>query len=217
MTTGMSGQDVDVLATETVFEGFFRVQRWRLRHRLFAGGWSPPVEREIFERGHAVGVILYDPDRDVLVLIEQFRIGALVAAAAPETGNSISPWLIEIVAGIIDDGETPEQVARREALEEAGCEVGEMLPVCRVVLTPGVCSETIALFCGRVRAPAHGSIHGLAQEHEDIRVICVPAAETFRWLDGGRITNATAMIGLQWFRHNHDRIRNAWRTAGRTA
>lgn len=202
--------DVEILDERTVYQGYFRVDRYRLRHRLFAGGWSQPFFREVFERGHAVAVILYDAAADALVLIEQFRVGALAASRAPEATQAFNPWLVEVVAGIIDDGETADAVARREALEEAGCRVRDIFEVCRFVLTPGVSSETITLYCALVDAPAAGGVHGLDHEHEDIRVVVVPAAEAFSWLDAGRITNATALIALQWFRLHHAEVRARW-------
>jgi ADP-ribose pyrophosphatase len=171
------------------------------------------MHREMLERGHAVGVVLYDPDLDTLVLIEQFRIGALAACRTPWLPEGSSPWLLEIVAGIIDPGETPEAVARREAIEEAGCEIAELEPVCVFLVTPGVSSETIVLYAGRVDASDVGGIHGLDHEHEDIRVVAAPAADVFRWLDEGRFINATALVGLQWFRANHADLRARWRKA----
>jgi ADP-ribose pyrophosphatase len=201
---------VEVLDLAVAYQGYFRIDRYRLRHRLHDGGWSEPFAREVFECGQAVGVLLYDPDRDRLVLIEQFRIGAYAVNKAPEIEGRFDPWMLEVVAGIIDAGESAEAVARREAVEEAGCEVGEMFRVCRFVLTPGVSSETITLFCGRVRAPEHEGVHGLDDEHEDIRVRVVSSAEIFAWLDRGCITNATALIALQWFRLNRDALRSRW-------
>ena len=108
-------KDVEILDKSEQYKGYFRINRYRLRHRLYAGGWSGELQRELFERGHAVGVLPYDPAADSVVLIEQFRIGALVAG--------MEPWLTEIVAGIIEEGEAPEEVARRETREEAGLEV----------------------------------------------------------------------------------------------
>ena len=209
----MTPDDVEVLDHEIPFQGYYRIETFRLRHRLFAGGWSEPMHREMLERGHAVGVVLYDPDRDTLVLIEQFRIGAFAACQTPWLPKGSSPWLVEIVAGIIDEGETPEAVARREAVEEAGCEIDALEFVCRFLVTPGVSSEMILLYAGRIDASKAGGIHGLDHEHEDIRVIAAPAAEVFRWLDEGRIINATALVGLQWFRANHADLRSRWRKA----
>jgi ADP-ribose pyrophosphatase len=125
----LSRDDVEILDTETLWKGFFRMDRVRLRHRLFAGGWGQPITREVFERGHAAALLPYDPVRDEVVLIEQFRAAAMTAGA--------EPWLVEIVAGIIEDGETAEDVARRETVEEAGCEVTDIVPVMDVFTTPG--------------------------------------------------------------------------------
>lgn len=206
----MTPEDVEILETEVPFRGYYRIESYRLRHRLFAGGWSQPMRRELLERGHAVAVILYDPDRDELVLIEQFRIGAFAALASPQITLECTPWLLEIVAGIIDDGEKPEDVARREAVEEAGCEIQEMEFACQFLVSPGVCSESITLFCGRVDASRVGGVHGLDHEHEDIRVSAVPAAEVFDWLDQGRFVNATAVVAMLWFRGRHHAFRQKW-------
>ncbi len=207
----MTPDDVQILEHEIPFQGYYRMETFRLRHRLFAGGWSEPMHREMLERGHAVGVVLYDPDLDTLVLIEQFRIGAFAACQTPWLPEGSSPWLVEIVAGIIDEGETPEAVAKREAVEEAGCEITKLEFVCRFLVTPGVSSEMILLYVGRIDASNVGGIHGLDHEHEDIRVIAAPVPEVFRWLDQGRIINATALVGLQWFRANHEDLRARWR------
>ncbi len=207
----MTPDDVEILDHDVPFKGYYRIETYRLRHRLFAGGWSQPMSRELLERGHAAAVILYDPERDELVLIEQFRIGAFAAAASPAVTVDCSPWLIEIVAGIIDDGEQPEDVARREAIEEAGCEIQELEFACQFLVSPGVCSESITLFCGRVDASGVGGLHGLDHEHEDIRVSAVAAPEVFAWLDEGRFVNATVIIALQWFRFRHTAIRQKWR------
>jgi ADP-ribose pyrophosphatase len=205
--------DVETIEKTTVFEGYFRIDRHVLRHLRFDGGWTEPITREVFERGHAAAALLYDPDLDRLVLIEQFRIGVLAAADAPEVAETFSPWLIEIVAGIIDAGETPEGVVRREAQEEAGCTVDALEPACIMFASPGAASETIRIFCGCVDAAHAGGIHGLAEEHEDIRVLVVSSEEAFRRLDAGEVINATAMVALHWFRVNRARIRALWRSA----
>jgi ADP-ribose pyrophosphatase len=199
--------DVAVEEHETPFRGHFRLDRYRLRHRLFAGGWSEPMEREVLERGQAVAVILYDPAKDVLVLIEQFRAGAYAAVCTGQVSGVASPWLIEIVAGIIDDGETPEDVVRREAMEEAGCRVQELEFLCRIFASPGGTSETVALYYAPVDAPAAGGVHGLDEEHEDIRVMLVSPDEVYRWMDEGHIVNGPVMVALQWFRIHEHRLR----------
>ncbi|MBK8174577.1 MAG: NUDIX domain-containing protein [Rhodospirillales bacterium] len=199
--------DVDILNKETAFDGYFRVDRYTLRHRLYDGGWSSPMQREIFERGHAVAAILYDPNRDLLVLIEQFRPGAFVAASEAHAMGAFSPWLIEIVAGIIDEGETPEEVVRREAVEEAGCSTGELVKIGTILTSPGGSSESIVLFYGEVDAPGSGEIHGLDAEHEDIRVLVTSPEDVWQWMDAGRIVNGPALVGLQWFRLRQDTLR----------
>jgi ADP-ribose pyrophosphatase len=193
---------VELLEKSERYSGFFRINQYRLRHRLFAGGWSGVIEREVFERGHAVGVLPYDPVADSLVLIEQFRIGALVAG--------MSPWLIEVVAGIIEEGEAPEEVARRETLEEAGLQIQALMPMCRYLVSPGGSSESVLLYCGRVDSRGAGGIHGLAEEHEDIRVDHLPYGEAMRLLEEGLVTNSVALIALQWLALHRDRVRAAW-------
>ena len=193
---------VELLEKSESYSGFFRINGYRLRHRLFAGGWSGAIEREVFERGHAVGVLPYDPVADSVVLIEQFRIGALVAG--------MSPWLIEVVAGIAEEGEAPEEVARRETQEEAGLEIQALMPMCRYLVSPGGSSESVRLYCGRVDSRGAGGIHGLAEEHEDIRVDRLPYGDAMRLLEEGRVTNSVSLIALQWLALHRDRVRAAW-------
>ena len=195
-------KDIEILDKSEQYKGYFRINRYRLRHRLYAGGWSGELQRELFERGHAVGVLPYDPAADSVVLIEQFRIGALVAG--------MGPWLTEVVAGIIEEGEAPEEVARRETREEAGIEVMDLMPICRYLVSPGGSSESVVLFCGRVDSRGAGGIHGLAAEHEDIKVDVVPYAEAMRRLEEGDFTNAISIIALQWLALHRDRVRAAW-------
>jgi len=195
-------KDVEILEKTERYKGYFRINLYRLRHGLYAGGWSGELQRELFERGHAVGVLPYDPQADSIVLIEQFRIGALVAG--------MDAWLTEIVAGIIETGESPEAVARREAREEAGIEITDLMPICRYLPSPGGSSESVTLYVGRVDSRGAGGIHGLASEHEDIRVEVASYAETMRRLEQGEFTNAISIIALQWLALHRDRVRSAW-------
>jgi ADP-ribose pyrophosphatase len=196
----------EVLDKSIVYSGFFRMEKYRLRHQLFAGGWSPAISRECLERGHAVAVLPYDPDRDQVVMLEQFRIGAL---EVPD-----GPWLLEIVAGIIGPGEDKLDVARREAREEAGCELLNIVPIGEYLVSPGGTSESITLYCGRVDTTGIGGVHGLAEEHEDIRVQVLPTQEAMRLLHGGRILSATPLIALQWLALNRESLRTRWGQAG---
>ncbi len=196
----------EVLDKSIAYSGFFRMEKYRLRHQLFAGGWSPEISRECLERGHAVAVLPYDPDRDQVVMLEQFRIGAL---EAPD-----GPWLLEIVAGIIGPGESKLDVARREAMEEAGCELLDIVPIGEYLVSPGGTSENITLYCGRVDAAGIGGVHGLAEEHEDIRVQVLPTHAAMSLLHGGRILSATPLIALQWLALNREPLRARWGQAG---
>ena len=197
----------DIEAKTVVYSGFFRLEKYRLRHELFAGGWSPAINRECLERGHAVAVLPYDPQRDQVVMIEQFRVGALE--------QRDGPWLLEIVAGIIGPGESKLDVARREAMEEAGCELLDILPVCEYLVSPGGSTESIMLYCGRVDTAGIGGVHGLAEEHEDIRVLVLPSAEALGLLHSGRVLSATTLIALQWLALRREELRARWgQTAG---
>ncbi len=197
-----TARDVDVVEKKTLFQGYFRVDAYRLRHQLHAGGMSGEMRREVFERGHAVAVLPYDPALRAIVMLEQFRVGAY-AAGRP-------PWLTEIVAGIIGAGETPEQVARRELAEEAGLTAQNLKPMLTCLTTPGGSSETVEMFAARVDASRAGGIHGLDHEHEDIRVFVLPVIDAFRNLREGRYDNAQALIALQWLALNENDLRAAW-------
>jgi len=202
--------DVEVVEKTSPFEGYFRIDRYQLRHRLFEGGWSGDFSREVFERGHAAAAILYDPDLDRLVFIEQFRVGAFAALASPWFDDDASPWMIECIAGIIDAGEQPEDVVRREAVEEAGCEVLDLEFITHYLATPGGSTESIFLYCGRVDSRGVEGIHGLKEEHENIRVFTASADEAIALLDDGRIINAMTMLPMYWFKSNREMLRGKW-------
>ena len=199
---GPDGARVEILAEECAYQGFFRLEKYRLRHSLFAGGMSAPLQRELFERGHAAAVLLYDAPRDVVVILEQFRIGALQVPGGP--------WLLEIVAGMIEEGEDPQQVVRREAQEEAGAQIKELLFICDYLVSPGGTSERISLYCGQVDSTDLGGIHGLAEEHEDIRVSTMTFVAAWEAWQQGRINSASPIIGLQWLAMNRNSLRKRW-------
>jgi len=198
----MSDRDFEIIARDVLFQGFFRIERYRLRHRLFSGEWSGELVRELFERGHAAAVLPYDPVRDEVVLIEQFRIGALHAPGGP--------WLLEIVAGMMESDETAAEVVRREAREEAGCRIEALVPIYEYLVSPGGTSERISLFCGKVDADGVGGLHGCSAEGEDIRASAVRFEEALAMLAAGRINSASPIIALQWLSLNRDRLRRDW-------
>ncbi len=186
------------------YSGFFRLEVYRLQHELFAGGWSAELTRECLERGHAVAVLPYDPWRDEVLLIEQFRIGALNAPGGP--------WLLEIVAGIIEGAESPEQVAYREMQEEAGCTLQALVPIYTYLVSPGGTSERINLYCAKVDTSSVDTTigRGLVHEHEDIRLHRVSRMTALDYVQDGRICSAAPIIALQWLALHHDQLVNRW-------
>jgi len=187
-----------LLKHSTLFEKYFRLDEYSLSHELFAGGDSPVFTREIFERGSVVAVLPYDPERRKVVLIEQFRAGAIE--------DPDGPWLIESVAGVIEPGESTQQVALRECVEEAGCEIRQLEIISQYYVSPGGTSEHCSLYCGLVNSDGVAGIHGLADENEDIRVMVVDAEEAFAWVREGRIRSSATIIALQWLELNQARF-----------
>ena len=200
--------DVELLGRETVYDGFFAMEQLTLRHRLYGGDWSEPFSRELFVRGPAVGVLLYDPDRELIGLIEQFRVGAL--------GQANSPWLLEVIAGMVEAGESEEEVARRESFEEAGIEQMELEPICEYLVSPGGSNETIKLFCGLTNLEHSGGCYGVAGEHEDMLLRVVPEAEAFDALYSGRCNNAATIVCVQWLLLNRELVHKNWRKKSKT-
>jgi ADP-ribose pyrophosphatase len=204
----VSDEAVEILERSVAYQGFFRIDRFRVRQRLYGGGWSVALTREVFERGGSVGVLLYDPDRDAVVLIEQFRLPAHLAGFPGAQ--------LEIVAGMIDHaGEAPDAVARREAEEEAGLAIAELIPVHRCMTSPGGSTETIDLFCGRVDADGAGGIRGLAAEHEDIKVVVLDWSAALERLRADKIQNGPTVLALYWLAANRADLRRRWGVAGR--
>lgn len=183
--------DVEVLDRQELYRGFFRAERVSLRHRLFRdGSWCQPLTREIVYHSEAVGVLLYDRERDWLALVEQYRIGAM----AEPTG----PWCLEVVAGMVEPGEQPDNVARRELMEEAGISEVTLEPIGNYLASPGGCDEKLHLYCGFCDLGEAGGIFGLAEENEDIKVHVLPAEQVLNQLYSGRWNNPAALITLQW-------------------
>jgi len=200
----MGKYKVEIAAKSIVYQGFFRLEKYRLRHSLFEGGMSDSMSRELFERGHAVAVLPYDPIRDEVVLLEQFRIGAI--------NDPDGAWLTEIVAGMIGKDETAEEVAKREAVEEAGCDITELAHICNYYVSPGGTSETISLYCGKVDSnKVVEGIYGLDEEHEDIRVFKSSYQQLVTCFESGKINSAAPIIAIQWLMMNRDSIRKVWR------
>lgn len=186
-------QDVEIKEINLEYNGFYQLNRLRLRHKCFSGEWSSWLIREQIRRVHAAAVLLYDPNQDKVVLVEQFRVGMI------DPTEKHSPWLLEIVAGLIDDKESAHNTARREAEEEAGCHVTQLFEVGEFYNTPGGFNEKTTVFCGICEAPATGGIHGIGHEHEDIRVHVLPSAMVLSVVQQGKfVSSAATIIALQW-------------------
>jgi ADP-ribose pyrophosphatase len=192
----------EILDKEIVYPGFFRMEKYRLKHTLYAGGWSPEISRELFVRGCCVAVLLYDPHADKVVLIEQFRAGAILQ---PDRA-----WLVEIVAGAIEEGETAEEVAYRESREEAGCEIQELMVINEFFTTPGCSAERITLFCGKINSSQVGGIHGLDHEDEDILVRAVNFDEAYLMVENNEIESGIPIIAIQWLALNREKLQQKW-------
>lgn len=195
--------DVRVLEDTRVWEGHYAMRRLTLQHRQFNGEWSASIQREVFERGDAVGVLPYNPIDDSLVLIEQIRPGAI-------RGND-SPWMLELIAGVVEEGEDDHDVVHREAMEEAACTLSALEPIATVFPSAGACSEQVRLFCGRVESASIGGTHGLAEEGEDILVHSVSRKEAMQLLAANSIPNGHTLIALLWLQNHGDALQERWR------
>lgn len=194
-------KDIEIISQQTLYQGFFKMVKYQFRHTLFNGGWSEVIDRELFVRGNAVALLPYDPATDQVVIIEQIRVGAL---------HDSSPWQLEIVAGVIDTDESSEQVARRETVEEAGIEVGQLNKISSFYPSSGGCSEKLDVFVGQVDASKAQGVHGLAYEGEDIKVHVMSRIQAYQAIQDGRIENAASIIALQWLEMNYKILQEQW-------
>ena len=204
MKVKFSANDVKLIKKTPLHQGFFKTSLYRLQHRLFAGGWSEEIEREVMDRGHAVVVLPYDVERDQVVMLEQFRVGALA--------TSKTPWLIELVAGMTDSDENIEAVAHRELQEEAGLQAEQMTFALSYLSSPGGLTERIYIYFAKVDAFAASEFGGLASEHEDIRVQAVAREDVLALLEAGKIDNAATVIALQYLSLHRDKLLAKWAT-----
>lgn len=199
----MTEKKYQIISQEILFQGYYRVERYHLTHERFDGSWTGNFTREVFHRSKQVaGVLLFDPQQDKIVMVEQFRSGPLLAGEYP--------WMHEIVMGMVDSNETPERAARREAMEESGCTISDMQPIASYYSSPGGTSEQIFLFVGRTVAPPDGGLYGVIEDHEDIRIHVIDAARAIGLIYANKIRDAQTMVALQWFAMHHTELRSRW-------
>ncbi|MCH8263901.1 MAG: NUDIX domain-containing protein [Proteobacteria bacterium] len=198
-----SRADTEVVSREICHRGFLQLDRLRLRHRLFAGPWSKVIDRELLVKGQAVGVLLFDPAREEVVLVRQFRVGMI--------DEKQSPWLLELVAGMVGENEDLLEVARREAEEESNCSPKNLRKICSYYNSPGTSNERLSLFCGQVDAGNAGGVFGLSEEHEDIQVVVLSVNELFAAVESGLINNAMTIIASQWLQLHKEELVQRWK------
>ncbi|WP_151834383.1 NUDIX domain-containing protein [Acinetobacter junii] len=186
-----SASDVSIESRENLFRGFIQVEKVTIKHRLFnKSNYSSSIHRELIHRPEAAGVLLYDNQQRRFVLIEQFRIGAL--------NDTVSPWQLEVIAGVLDGDETPETCIRRESLEEAGCEVHDLQHLFTFYPSAGACSEIFHLYVANVELPTSGGVFGMPDEGEDIQLHLFDYSDAPLLLKNGRLRNAPVIMALQW-------------------
>ena len=201
-TTSLNAADVELVDRETLFDGYVRLYRYRLRHRLAAGGWTRPIDREVLDRGDAAAVLPYDPRLDRIVMVEQFRPGAY--------GAGFPPWQVEPVGGMIDEGDDPLATIRREAMEEAGIRLGRYEKAHEFLPSSAGMQSVVTLYCAEADASVAGGIHGEAAEDEETRVVILSPEEALGLVSERRSAAAGCLIALQWLLLNRDRLREIW-------
>lgn len=190
--------NVTILSKRLVSSGFLKIFKFELSHTLFSGETSPPLQRELMERGHAVAVVLYDEIRCRVVMVEQFRIGAIE--------GTTSPWLLEFPAGVVKNGEGDEEVAVRECEEEIGRRPDRLEKITNCFLSPGGCSERMTIYYGTIDSEGlNNTIKGLGSEGEDIRVRVFDLDDALEMTKDGRICNASTILGLFWLANRNGR------------
>lgn len=195
--------DVQVESLTTPYAKFFAVEDYRLRHRRFNGGMSASLDRAAFISGDATVVLPYDPVRDTVLLVEQFRPG-------PFARGDANPWSLETVAGRVDAGETPEEAARREAEEEAGVTLVRLIAAPAHYPSPGAKSEYLYCYIGLCDLPETGAgLGGLEAEGEDIRSHRIPFAQMMALIDSGEIENGPLIVIALWLARLREELRKS--------
>jgi ADP-ribose pyrophosphatase len=199
--------DVTIVSEDRVWSGRFALDVVRFRQRRFDGATSGLRTWELWRRGRAAALLPYDPRTDQVVLIEQFRFPAFAAG--------VDPVLVELPAGLCEDGESPEASIAREMQEEMHLDADRLERIGSFLLSPGGTDEMVELFAGRVIAPAAdpdgiAGYAGLPSENEDIRVRVWSAAAAIEAAFAGRFANIVTAAGLFWLAARRDWLRQHW-------
>lgn len=198
---GPEGADrLELLSRNEPYSRFFSVEELVMRQRRHRGDWSPEMLRAVFVSGDAAVVLPYDPARDRVLLIDQLRAG-------PVARGDLQPWFYETVAGRVDPGESPETAALREAMEEAGLPIRQLVPGPHNYPSPGILAEFLYIYVGIADLPDDAAGYGgLDSEDEDIRSFILPRAELTRMAMAGEIRNGPLLSLALWLELNHARL-----------
>ena len=184
-----------ILKKKNLYNGFFKMNEVTLKYKKYDGSWTNKIKRELFGGAKVSAVLPYDPIKNEIVLIQQFRPGTIE--------KKFDNYLYEIVAGIIDPGESPENTAKRECLEETGCEVKKLIPIHGYFPAPGSSESFYYLYLGEIKTFKGERIMGLKSENEDILVKSYKISEVKEKLESNKILNGLTLIALQWFFLNY--------------
>ena len=187
--------DVEIQSQEYAFKGFVQVEKVSLRHRLFnQAEYTPVIHRELIRRKEAAGVLIYNDQQQKFALIEQFRVGAI--------DDEISPWQLEIIAGVLDGDESPESCIRRESIEESGCELNQIKHLFSFYPSAGACDEIFHLYVAQAALPAEGGVFGMPDEGENIQLHIIDYSDLSLLLKSNRLKNAPVIMALQWLQQH---------------
>ncbi|WMY94804.1 MAG: ADP-ribose diphosphatase [Arsenophonus sp.] len=196
--------DVKIITKSYLYKGFFSIIKYCFKYKLFNNSWSKEVQREVFERGNGGVVLPYDPYFDKVLLIEQIRI--------PAIKSSVTPWILEAISGIQEKNETLDELIRREAKEEAGIILQRCYYALSYLSSPGGTTERIYINIGKIDTSSikDGSLHGLKNQNEDIRIHIVDRLKAYKWVQSGIIDNAATVIAIQWLQLNYIMLKKHW-------
>lgn len=195
-------KDVEITQREYLYQGFIQVEKISLRHQLFnQANYTSTIQRELIRRKEAAGVLIYNDQQQRFALIEQFRVGAI--------DDPVSPWQLEIIAGVLDGDESPESCIRRESIEESGCEIQDLEHLFSFYPSAGACDEIFHLYVAQAELPEHGGVFGMPDEGENIQLHIVQYQDLNQLLSSSRLRNAPVIMTLQWLKQHVAQITHA--------